>query len=146
MRWIGMGLAAMALAAMAACDTAPDADVDEAATEEVQPTIVQTPVERIQNLELGRLADGFMLTAFATAPGLGYYNPELRPRFGGRPGADGFLEYDFVVRPPEDPGRGTDAPIVARTVRADIPLSPGALRSALGVRVWSARDSVEGLF
>ena len=103
-------------------------------------------VVRIENLELGRLYSGFMLTAIAIAPGTGYYQPELRARYGGEIGPDGFYEFDFVVRPPEDGQSRADAPVTARVVRGDTELTPEMLRSARGVRVWSARDSVEGRF
>lgn len=102
-------------------------------------------VVRIENLELGRLFNGYMLTAIAIAPGTGYYQPELRPRYGGEPGPDGFYEFDFVARPPATSGGG-DAPITARSIRGDVELSPQMLRTGRGVRVWSARDSVEGRF
>lgn len=152
-RTVSAIVACAAAAFLTSCALVPDGPLfDDAATARAKAEAAETalpakvPVTRIQDLELGRLADGFMLTAFAVAPGTGYYQPELRPRFEGRPGPDGFLEYDFVIRPPENPGQGADAPLTARTVRGDTPLGPGALRSALGVRVWSARDSVEGRF
>ena len=140
------------LTALAACSYLPDVDIfgdEEQAAAARDPEIAlpaKVAVNRIENLELGRLYDGFMLTAFGIAPGTGYYQPELRPRFGGRPGPDGLFEYDFVVRPPADANAGADAPITARIVRADLELTPAMLRGARGVRVWSARDSVEGRF
>lgn len=103
-------------------------------------------VQRIENLELGRLFDGFMLSAVAIAPGTGYYEPELRVRYGGQLGPDGFFEYDFVARAPDDPSTGANAPITARYIRADTELSTDMLRAARGVRIWSERDSVEGRF
>lgn len=141
------------ISALAACSYLPDVglfdDDEPAAAAAADPDANLPPkvvVNRIENLELGRLYDGFMLTAFGIAPGVGYYQPELRPRFGGRPGPDGMYEYDLVVRPPADPNAGADAPITARIVRAETELTPAMLRGSRGVRVWSERDSVEGRF
>lgn len=144
-------LTALTCAAMiSACSILPDVGLTSDPAEETAEAEANLPpkiaVNRIENLELGRLFNGFMLSAFAIAPGTGFYQPELRPRYGGRPGPDGLFEYDFVVRPPANASRGADAPITARLVRADIELTPEMLRSSRGVRVWSARDSVEGRF
>ncbi|MEM8755088.1 MAG: hypothetical protein AAGF90_19150 [Pseudomonadota bacterium] len=142
-------LAIAALTALAACSWLGEGDENDeppAPAAEAPAGPPKVPVQRIRTLELGRLPNGFMLTAFGVAPGLGYYSPELRPRFGGRPGPDGFLEYDFLVREPDEPGQGENAPVAARAVRGDTPLVSDALRTAVGVRVWSERDSVEGLF
>ncbi|MEX2520174.1 MAG: hypothetical protein WD969_12685 [Paracoccaceae bacterium] len=126
---------------LGACSTDPD---------EVSAGLATLPpkvsVVAIETLELGRLYEGYMLTAFATAPGAGYYQPELRIRYGGRQAVDGFYEYDFLVLPPENPSEFANAPVAARQVRADIELPVDMLRGAAGVRVWSDRDSVEGRF
>ena len=144
---------AAAVAILGGCSVLPDVGLFEdeppAAPEVADPEANLPPkvaVRRIENLELGRLYNGFMLTAFGIAPGTGYYQPELRPRYGGQLGPDGLFEYDFVVRPPADTTAGQDAPITARVVRADMELTPAMLRGSRGVRVWSARDSVEGRF
>lgn len=120
-------------------------DVEETAAPEAQLPPKES-VLRIDALELGRLFDGYMLTAYATAPGVGYYQPELRPRYGGGLSADGFYEFDFMVRPPENPAIDPGAPASARVVRGDFELPVDKLRGAAGVRVWSATDSVEGRF
>ena len=91
------------IAALAACSYLPDIGLgdDEEAAAAADPEANLPPkisVNRIENLELGRLYDGFMLTSFGIAPGTGYYEPELRPRYNGRPGPDGLFEFDFVVR------------------------------------------------
>lgn len=108
--------------------------------------VAKVPVVRIDNLELGRLFRGYMLIAEGIAPGTGYYDPELRIRYGGELGPDGFYEFDFVAVSPPNPRQGSDAPITARLLRGDFELTPRMLRSARGVRVWSSRDSVEGRF
>lgn len=146
--WIGAFVCA---AMVSGCSYLPDVGLtdDEPAVVAEDPEANLPPkiaVNRIENLELGRLFDGFMLTAFGVAPGTGFYDPELRPRYGGQPGPDGLFEYDLVVRPPANASAGSDAPITARIVRADIELTSAMLRSSRGVRVWSARDSVEGRF
>ncbi len=136
------------LLAMSACSYLPDLGLtDDAPVVNPEAALPdKVAVQRIENLELGRLFDGYMLSVIGIAPGLGYYQPELRIRYGGELGPDGFYEYDFVARPPEDPQQGTSAPITARYIRADAELTPIMLRSARGVRIWSARDSVEGRF
>lgn len=102
-------------------------------------------VVEITNLELGRLFRGYMLTAEGLAPGIGYYEPELRPRNDGELAPDGFLEFNFVAAAPEEV-TGTDAPEDLRRLRGDVELTPDMLRSARGVRVWAANASVEGRF
>lgn len=144
--WIAV-LVGMTALGLAACSDGLDDGEDLiplTAEEEVLPDKVA--VQRIETLELGRLYDGYMLAAFGIAPGAGYYQPELAPRFGGRVGPDGFYEFDFVVRPPEDVSAGAAAPESARAVRADFELTTEMLRVSRGVRVWSARESVEGRF
>lgn len=129
---------------LASCDMGPIFDEEKAAAAAALPPKV--PVDRIETLELGRLFDGYALTAFGFAPGAGYFQPELRIRYEGRPAADGFYEYDFVVRPPGDAAALAGAPESARRMRADVEMPVAMLRGARGVRVWSARDSIEGRF
>ena len=64
---------------------------------EEAPVVEKTPVVRIESLELGKLFRGYMLTATGVAPGTGFYEPELRIRYGGELGPDGFYEFDFVA-------------------------------------------------
>ncbi|MFV0476027.1 MAG: hypothetical protein ACK5MQ_17765 [Pikeienuella sp.] len=138
-RMMAAGLAALALAG---CSAFEDEETPPPAAQEPQAQ-PKVPVEIVENMELGRLYKGYMLTAYARAPGAGYYEPELRPRYGGRPSADGFYEFDFVVRPPEEAVAGSDP---ARRVRGDVELTTEQLRGVAGVRVWAARGSVEGRF
>lgn len=136
-------------ALLAGCSVLPEGpifDEEKARAEALAKIPPKIPVDRIETLELGRLYDGYMLTAYAIAPGAGYYQPELKIRYGGRPAADGFYEFDFLVRPPDDPAAFADAPLTARQMRGDYSLPVEMLRGARGVRVWSARDSVEGRF
>lgn len=134
---------------LGACSTIEDltgSDESEAAVVDRAPEIEKTPVVRIESLELGRLFRGYMLISTGIAPGTGYYLPELRIRYGGELGPDGFYEFDFVAVAPDDPSQGANAPVTARLLRGDYELSPLMLRTARGVRVWSSRDSVEGRF
>ena len=132
---------------LGACSTIEDlTGTDEPAAAAEAAEVVKTPVVRIESLELGRLFRGYMLIATGVAPSTGYHQPELRIRYGGELGPDGFYEFDFVAAAPDDPTQGANAPISARMLRGDFELSPTMLRTARGVRVWSARDSVEGRF
>jgi len=133
---------------LGACSTIDElTGSDESATAAAEALeIDKTPVVRVESLELGRLFRGYMLIATGVAPGTGYYQPELRIRYGGELGPDGFYEFDFVAAAPDDPAQGANAPVTARTLRGDFELSPAMLRTARGVRVWSSRDSVEGRF
>lgn len=132
---------------LTACSTIEDlTGSEETAAATAAPEVEKTPVVRIESLELGRLFRGYMLIAKGVAPGVGYYEPELRIRYGGELGPDGFYEFDFVAVAPDEPTNGANAPVTARILRGDYELSPLMLRSARGVRVWSSRDSVEGRF
>lgn len=132
---------------LSACSTIDElTDTEESTIAAATPEIEKSPVVRIESLELGRLYRGYMLIATGVAPGTGYYLPELRIRYGGELGPDGFYEFDFVAAAPDDPSAGSSAPVTARILRGDYELTPLMLRSARGVRVWSSRDSVEGRF
>ncbi|QIE54589.1 hypothetical protein G5B40_03530 [Pikeienuella piscinae] len=147
MKRIGAALASILTAvALSGCSGSIFGDDAEEAAAQAAQLPHKIPVERIETMELGRLYDGYMLTAYAIAPGVGYYQPELRPRYEGGLSADGFYEFDFLVRPPEDLTIDPGAPLSARMVRGDFELPVDKLRGAAGVRVWSAQDSVEGRF
>ena len=127
---------------LSACFTIEDltGSDDPEPTAAQAPEIVKVPVVRIESLELGRLFRGYMLIASGVAPGTGYHQPELRIRYGGELGPDGFYEFDFVAAAPDDATQGANAPVTARILRGDFELTPLMLRSARGVRVWSARE------
>ncbi len=104
------------------------------------------PIQSVRNIELGRTRDGFIVTAFGTAPGLGYSLPRLRPRRGGSPGTDGFIDLDFVATAPQP---GFELPVGTtrtRAVRADLPIKSSALRRAQGIRVHALRGGVQASF
>jgi hypothetical protein len=101
------------------------------------------PVETVRSVEIGRTRSGFLITAYGTAPGLGYSLPRLRPRREGAPGADGYVEYDFVA---SEPPPGFDLPPgTARTrmLRADLPVGAADLRGAGGIRVLALRGGAQ---
>jgi hypothetical protein len=118
--------------------------VDEArreAVEEAESTPV--PVEAVRTVEIGRTRDGFLITAYGTAPGLGYSLPRLRARRGGAPGPDGYIEYDFVA---SEPPPGFDLPpgtARTRTIRADLPVKAPELLGAAGIRVLALRGGAQ---
>lgn len=146
---VGNGVMAVAALGLGACSLLPEGplfDPEKAAAEAAARIPPKVLVQSVTSLELGRLYSGYMLTAFAVAPGTGYHQPELRVRNDGTLSTDGFYEFDFVVMPPSDPALGQDLPPDARRVRGDFRLTAEILRSARGVRIWSDRESIEGRF
>lgn len=117
---------------------------DEARREAVEVARSEpVPVEAVRNVEIGRTRDGFLITAYGAAPGLGYSLPRLRPRRGGAPGIDGYVEYDFVAA---EPPAGFALPAgTARTrmLRADLPVRAAELRGAAGIRVLALRGGAQ---
>lgn len=117
---------------------------DEAQREAVEVALATpVPMESVRNVEIGRTRDGFLITAHGTAPGLGYALPRLRPRRGGAPGADGYIEYDFVA---SEPPAGFDLPpgtARTRAIRADLPVKAADLRGAAGIRVLALRGGAQ---
>ncbi len=117
---------------------------DEARREAVQEArSTPVPVEAVRGVEVGRTRDGFLITAYGTAPGLGYSLPRLRPRREGAPGLDGYIEYDFVA---SEPPPGFDLPAGtsrARMLRADLPVRAADLRGAAGIRVMALRGGAQ---
>jgi hypothetical protein len=101
------------------------------------------PVESVRSIEIGRTRDGFLITAYGTAPGLGYSLPRLRARRGGAPSADGYVEYDLVA---SEPPAGFDLPPGTPrtlTLRADLPVRAAELRGAAGIRVMALRGGAQ---
>lgn len=111
------------------------------AVEEARTTPV--PIEAVRSIEIGRTRDGFLITAFGTAPGLGYSLPRLRARRGGGPGPDGYIEYDFVASEPP-PGFGLPPGTArTRTIRADLPVKAPELLGSAGIRVLALRGGAQ---
>lgn len=145
------GIACLALvAAFAGCSTGNDyvqLEVGGPSTEPVQePKLQRAPKEfrtvaTVGKIEIGAMHDAVAVTAFGEAPSSGWFAPRLRPRGDGRPGPDGFLEYDFVAAPPELNG-GTPQPVgtaAQRAIRADLALPLEMAKAASGVRVFAQR-------
>lgn len=105
---------------------------------------IKVPVQAVRSVEIGRTRDGFIITAFGTAPGLGFSLPALRVRRSGQPSSDGFVEYDFVATEPADgialPSGGSTN---ARALRADLPVRIEDLRGAAGIRVLAINGGVQ---
>ena len=117
---------------------------DRAQREEVERRVLtKVPVTAVRSVELGRTRDGFLITAQGTAPGLGYSLPALRARRGGRPGTDGYVEFDFVASEPAANAnlpRGTSQ---ARAMTAVLAVKVRDLRGAAGIRVLALTGGVQ---
>lgn len=103
----------------------------------------KVPVTAVRSVEMGRTRDGFLITAYGTAPGLGYSLPVLRARRGGRPDTDGYVEFDFVAT---EPAPGAELPpgsSQARALRADLAVQTTDLRGASGIRVLARGGGVQ---
>ncbi len=110
-------------------------DEAEQAVEQVTEAARFAPVDKVLNVEIGRTRNGFLISATGLAPGLGYGAPELRARREGRPGPDGFIDYDLVAQAP-DPRRNLgQGEVSARRITAGLPVRSDALRGATGIRV-----------
>lgn len=107
---------------------------------------IKVPIQAVREIEIGRTRDGFIITAFGTAPGLGFSLPQLRPRRSGAPGADGFVEYDFVATEPADGLNLPPGTSSARALRADRPVALSELRGATGIRVFAINGGVQLTF
>ena len=141
--------AALLAAALAGCGGADVGDSVRIGVLEPSPqnrpvAAPTTPLEfrlvaSVEDLNLGAMHRGRMLIAVGEAPATGWYRPQLRPRRGGAPAPDGFLEFDFVAAPPELNG-GEAGPVgtpAQRRLRAVAPIEPQALAGAVGVRVFA---------
>jgi hypothetical protein len=139
-------LAGAAALALAGCESGTDYTPDLRVLEPSQPRepemempeeVVTRPVAEVLSVELGAMRRGRLLLVEGAAPATGWFLPRLQPRREGRPGPDGFLDFDFVAAPPalnggaESP-RGTPA---QRRLKAARPLTPEDLAGAVGVRV-----------
>ncbi|MDH3668514.1 MAG: hypothetical protein OEN23_16435 [Paracoccaceae bacterium] len=117
-------------------------DEAEQAVEQATEAARFAPVDKVLNVEIGRTRNGFLINATGLAPGLGYGAPELRARREGRPGPDGFIDYDFVAQAP-DPRRNLgQGEVAARRITAGLPVQSEALRGATGIRVHGLSGGV----
>ncbi len=152
------GAACLALAAaLAGCSTGNDyvqLEVMGPSTEEKpQPELQRAPsqlrpVATVDRLEFGAMHDAVAVTAFGEAPTTGWFSPRLVARGDGKPGPDGFLEFDFVAGPPELNG-GTVQPEgspAQRAIRADRAVARDLAATAIGVRVFAQRNVAAARF
>ncbi len=132
--------------ALAGCSMFGGDDEPSVTGDDAVPAQLHVPVEAVRNIEIGRTRDGIVITAIGTAPGLGYSVPELRARREGKPGPDGYLDFDFVARQPDPAlalGTGT---VPARTVRADLHLKLNELQGARGLRIHGVSGGLQADF
>jgi len=119
----------------------------ELEAEQLQEAIeARVPVQTVRAVEIGRTADGFLITAFGTAPGLGHALPSLRARHDGAPGTDGYIEYDLVALPPDPASDLPSGTARIRQVRADLPIGLEQTLGTRGVRVFALEDRVQADF
>jgi len=139
--------AALAAAlALGGCSWFGSDDAEEAAAEQVVTAERVAPVETVRDVEIGRTRNGYVITAHGLAPGLGYGVPELRPRRQGKPGSDGFIDFDFVAQAPDASlNLGTGA-VEARSVRADLHVTERELRGAAGIRIHAVSGGLQMRF
>ena len=103
----------------------------------------KVPVTAVRSVEMGRTRDGFLITAFGTAPGLGYSLPVLRARRGGRPDAEGYVEFDFVATEPAPGAALPPGSSQARAMRADLAVAVADLKGISGIRVLARSGGVQ---
>lgn len=137
-----------ALMPLAACSLFGDSAEEELTEEEIQVAALENkvPVQSIARVEVGRTRDGYLISAFGTAPGLGYALPELRVRRSGQPAADGFLEYDFIAVQPDQGLKLPPGTTRTRAIRADLPIRTRDLRRIRGIRVFALSGGVQVAF
>lgn len=103
-------------------------------------------VASVTEIELGRLADGYALSVFGLSNTAGWSSAELRLRDGG-PDAEGFLHFEFVAIPPDEPSLSPMAALPdARRVRADRFFTEGFLAPLAGLRIWTEAGASDVTF
>lgn len=106
----------------------------------------KVPVTSVRLVEVGQTRDGFLISAFGTAPGLGYALPALRARRSGEPSIDGFIEFDFVASPPSADLQLPPGTTRTRSVRADVAVRNRDVRGVLGIRVFALQGGRQVIF
>lgn len=136
-----LAIAVMATLGLAGCGDSEE-KAEALAAEQAAEAARFEPVVRVLNVEMGRTRNGYLISATGIAPGLGYASPELRVRREGRPGPDGFIDFDFIAQAP-DPrrnlGRGE---VAARRINAGLAVLPNELRGAKGIRVHGLNGGI----
>ena len=103
----------------------------------------KVPVQAVRSVEIGRTSNGILITAFGTAPGLGYSLPVLRVRRGGQPASDGYIEFDFVATEPVAGAALPPGTTRTRALRADLPVEMRVLRGVRGFRVMALQGAIQ---
>jgi hypothetical protein len=103
----------------------------------------KVPVQAVRSVEIGRTSNGILITAFGTAPGLGYSLPALRVRRNGQPASDGYIEFDFVATAPAEGVELPPGTTRTRALRADLPVEMRALRGVRGFRVMALQGAIQ---
>ncbi|MEM6971969.1 MAG: hypothetical protein AAGG47_20485 [Pseudomonadota bacterium] len=98
------------------------------------------PVDGVTGIEIGRLTDGIVITAFGVAPNAGFATPQLAPRRNGVPGPDGFIEFDLLGVPPDPSFEMPQGSLRAREIRADRLLRIATLQGIAGIRIHALRN------
>ncbi|MEL6476463.1 MAG: hypothetical protein AAFR17_03975 [Pseudomonadota bacterium] len=143
---VGISVLAALTIGLAGCGLFSDDEdelADEAPTAEDLAPTRGVPIQAVREVEIGRTRDGFVITAYGTAPELGWALPRLRARRDGQPGQDGFVDYDFVASPPKiglERGQGS---LEARSLRADVLLKTSQLRDVAGIRVHALAGGLQ---
>lgn len=132
-----------AMVLVAGCSLFSSDEEEEVLTPQEQIALSPVPIQAVREIEIGRTRDGFVITAFGTAPALGYSQPQLRARRDGQPGLDGFLDYDFIARPPRPGLELSQGTLSARSIRADTLLKRADLNGAAGIRVHALSGGVQ---
>ena len=103
----------------------------------------KVPMQTVGSVEIGRTRDGILITAHGTAPGLGYSLPVLQARRDGKPGKDGYIEYDLVASAPPEGSNLPPGNERARRIRADLPVRAAQLAGVKGIRVMALNGAVQ---
>jgi hypothetical protein len=135
--------AAVAIAAslglsLGGCSLFGSDDDETAAVEAAAAEAAMEPVASVRSIEVGTTRDGYVITAYGYAPGLGYGAPRLEPRRDAKPGPDGYLDYDFVAKAPDPALNLGTGDLAARAIRADVLLKATELQGVAGVRIHGA--------
>ena len=128
--------------ALGGCSLFKSDDDKKAAAEPVAPVVVATPVATVRTIEIGTTRDGYVITAHGYAAGLGYGLPRLEPRREGKPGPDGYLDYDFVAEAPDPALNLGQGALAGRALRADVLVKAAELRGITGVRIHGAEGGL----
>jgi len=142
-KFVARAAVAVALSApMGACSWFGD---DEPEAPVAVTPVIRAPVQvlAVRAVEIGRTRDGLVITAYGTAPGLGYGSPTLQTRREGQPASDGFVDYDFVALPPDPGFELPQGSVEARELRADALVKIEDLQGAAGIRVHGRERSVQ---